>query len=54
LEIAGRFPHSHRLDDESPCFRHRTTDTELWKGALLGPGHPGVSSRLIFQLECAE
>ena len=54
LEIAARFPHSHRLDDEVPLARHEPRTPNYRKEPLLGLGHPGIAFRLIFQLEYAE
>ena len=53
LEIAARFPHSHRLDDEVPLARHEPRTPNYRKEPLLGLGHPGIAFRLIFQLEYA-
>jgi len=53
LEIAARFPHSHRPGDEVPSLRHEPRTPNYRKEPLLGPGHPGVVFRLIFQLEYA-
>ena len=53
LEIAARFPHFHRLGDESLVSEIKPQPPNRGKEPLLGPGCPGVPSRLIFQLECA-
>ena len=53
LEIAARFPHSHRIDDEVPLARHEPRTPNYRKEPLLGLGHPGVAFRLILQLEYA-
>ena len=52
LEIAARFPHSHRLDDESfvptPNHRHRIVERSPYLVPVIS-----ASFRLIFQLEYA-
>ena len=52
LEIAGRFPHSHRLDDESLVrtsnHRHRIVERSPYLVPVIS-----ASFRLIFQLEYA-
>jgi hypothetical protein len=52
LEIAARFPHSHRLDDEplvpDPNHRHQTLERSPYLVPVISP-----SFRLIFQLENA-
>jgi hypothetical protein len=53
LEIAERFPHSHRPDDDVPFSPHEPPTPNNRKEPLLGLRHPGVTFRLIFQLEYA-
>ena len=52
LEIAARFPHSHRLDDEplvpDPNHRHQTAERSPYLAPVVS-----ASFRLIFQLENA-
>ena len=42
LEIAARFPHSHRLDNEVSYPDHAPPAANLRKEPLLGPGYPGA------------
>ena len=53
LEIATRFPHSHRPDDDVSISDPEPPIPNRRKEPLLGPGYLGVSFRLIFQLEYA-
>jgi len=53
LEIVTRFPHSHRLDDETLDSETEPPLPNCKKEPLLGSGYPDLPSRLIFQLECA-
>ena len=54
LEIAVRFPHSHRLDGDVPLTRHEPRIRNYGKEPSLGLGYRGVAFRLIFQLEYAK
>ena len=45
LEIAVRFPHSHRLDGDVPLTRHEPRIRNYGKEPLLGLGYRGVAFR---------